>query len=80
MYRPGATTARQRTEPSAAPSVSSTAMTASAPAGIGAPVMMRAASPGPTEKVGLTPAATSPTIRNDTGVASAPSRDRAWTA
>src|SRR5438034_3398918 len=41
--------------------VRSTITTASAPAGIGAPVMMRIASPGPTATAGATPAASSPT-------------------
>ena len=64
----------------AAPSVSSTAMTASAPWGILAPVMMRAASPGPTRKLGSSPAATSPTMRSRTGCAPAPASESDTTA
>src|SRR6059058_5426314 len=48
-------------------SVSSTRTTVSAPSGIGAPVMMRIASPGPTARSGNAPAATSPTTRSSTG-------------
>jgi hypothetical protein len=44
-------------------SVSSTRTTVSAPSGIGAPVMMRIASPGPTARPGTEPAATAPTTR-----------------
>src|SRR5438552_1346149 len=48
-------------------SLSSTRTTVSAPSGIGAPVMMRIASPGPTSRSGNSPAATSLTTRSSTG-------------
>ena len=60
--------------------MSSTAMTASAPSGIGAPVMILAASPGPTEKVGSSPAATSPTMCSRTGASPVPASESARTA
>ena len=50
--------------------VRSTITTASAPAGIGAPVMMRIASPGPTATDGATPAASSATTRSVAGASS----------
>ena len=43
---------------------------ASAPSGIGAPVMIRIASPAPTGTVGACPAGRSPTTRSRTGSAS----------
>ncbi len=49
-------------------SVSSTGTTASAPSGNGAPVMMRAVSPGPTAASDTVPAGMSVTTRNVTGV------------
>src|SRR5579875_2688358 len=48
-------------------SVSSSGMTASAPAGIGAPVMIRIASPGPIPERAFAPAATSPITCRCTG-------------
>ena len=45
-------------------------MTASAPAGIGAPVMIRMASPGPMPERVVEPAAMSPTTRSSTGASS----------
>src|SRR3954462_12127980 len=50
------------------PSVHSTGTTASAPAGIGAPVMMRTHRPGCTLYAPVLPAATSPTTGSATGV------------
>ncbi len=47
--------------------MSSTITAASAPAGIGAPVMMRSASPAPTSPSNAAPAANVPTIVNSTG-------------
>ena len=47
--------------------VSSKRTTVSAPAGTGAPVIMRIAWPGPTATSGTYPAATSPTTRSRTG-------------
>ncbi len=55
-------------------SVSSSGMTASAPEGTGAPVMMRIARPGPMPERVLAPAATSPTTRSSTGWSAAASR------
>ena len=56
------------TEPSPG-SVSSTLTMASAPAGIGAPVMILIASPGPTRRVGTLPAGTSSMTVSVAGVA-----------
>jgi len=55
-------------------SVSSTRTTVSAPSGIGAPVMIRIASPAPTAAAGTEPAATSPITRSraDAATTSAP--------
>jgi len=59
----------------------STITMASAPSGIGAPVMIRIASPSPTATVGAWPAASSPTTRSRTGFASlAPTVSTACTA
>ena len=59
-------------------SLSSTIATASAPAGTGAPVMIRTASPRPrTPSYGGAPAAISPTTFSSTGTAA---RSAAWTA
>ena len=55
-------------------SVSSSGMTASAPAGMGAPVMMRMARPGPMPERDDAPAAMSPTTRSDTGSCALASR------
>ena len=56
---------RTRSSPTGA--VRSTITTASAPSGIGAPVMIRIASPGPTATVGAAPAARVPTTASSTG-------------
>ncbi len=53
--------------PPVPPSVHSTGTTASAPGGSGAPVMIRAASPGPTVGSSPLPAATSPTTVSTAG-------------
>ncbi len=59
----------------------STITIASAPSGIGAPVMIRIASPGPTATVGACPAGRSPTTRSDAGAPSdAPAVSAARTA
>ena len=64
-----------------AASVRSTITIASAPSGIGAPVMMRIASPGADGDVGAWPAASSPTTRSRTGASSsAPTVSAARTA
>ncbi len=57
----------RRTTWSPSTRVRSTMTTASAPSGMGAPVMIRIASPGPTATVGARPAGRSPTTRNDAG-------------
>ncbi len=57
----------RRTIPGLTSSESSTITTASAPGGIGAPVMIRIASPAFTAIFGSAPAATVSTIRNSTG-------------
>ncbi len=65
-----ALTAASTTTRSAGPSagrVSSTFTTASAPGGMGAPVMIRAAWPGPTLRSPASPAATVPTTSSSTG-------------
>ena len=65
---PGATCAPMRTRrPPSSRSVSSTITTASAPAGTGAPVMIRIASPGCSSWSEYAPAATSPTTASSTG-------------
>ena len=62
-------------------SVSSKGTTASAPGGIGAPVMIRTAVPTPTASCGSSPAATDPTTRSTTGEEPvAPPRLSTWTA
>ena len=55
--------------------MASTITTASAPDGMGAPVMIRTASPAPRVTDGFAPAATVPTTRSTTGAA-ATSADR----
>ena len=64
---PLGTDAEMRTCDAPTRSVSSTITIASAPVGIGAPVMMRIASPAPTVIVGAAPAASSPITRNSHG-------------
>ena len=65
---PGCGRACRSTGPSPSPpSVHSTGTTASAPGGSGAPVMMRAAWPGPTWSRSAWPAATSPTTSRTAG-------------
>src|SRR5690606_6856138 len=62
----GGTVSSMRTE-TVPPSVSSTGTTVSAPAGIGPPVMMRTAWPGPTARRSSAPAATSAITGSVTG-------------
>ena len=91
MFAPGSaafstpTTSRDfANEPKARPSgssVSSNGTTASAPAGIGAPVMIRTAVPGSTCPSNTYPAASSPTTRSIAGASSvAPDVSAARTA
>lgn len=67
--------------PPVPPSVHSTGTTASAPGGSGAPVMIRAAWPGPTRGSESPPAATSPmTVRTAGNSSSAPDTSAVRTA
>ncbi len=65
--RPGSAVVRQSTAPSSS-RVNSTAITASAPAGRGAPVVIRIAWPGARARSVLSPAATEPIIASRTGL------------
>ena len=66
-WSPGLASCSTRTASSPSRRVRSTMTIASAPSGIGAPVMIRIASPGPTATVGAWPAGRSPTTRSRTG-------------
>jgi len=60
-----------RTPSTPSRAVRSTMTIASAPGGIGAPVMIRIDSPGADGALGVRPAGSSPTTRNRTGVSDA---------
>ncbi len=66
-WLPGSTAISTRTPSSPTAAVRSTITTASAPGGIGAPVMIRTASPAPTARVGATPAGSVSTTARSTG-------------
>ena len=83
MFSPTAAGARKATRDPSLPSPESTSTTsyfttASAPAGTGAPVMMRTAWPGPTSPSNTRPAASCPITASSTGAPSeAPARSAA---
>ena len=70
-WSPAVAACSTRTPSSSSRAVRSTMTIASAPSGIGAPVMIRIASPGPTGTVGACPAGSSPTTCSRTGAPAA---------